>query len=228
MTLHAGADAASGSDLAFPAVAALEASSKLAATQAVGPCDIARLFGLPHSPDWVRDCLVRLDTGLPPGFSYLPRATARAAVGADARFGARSVGGHRSTPRSIKASNVRRSVSGRCRGLGRHRVCLGCGDTTTQLAVLTGGGRRFRNFPCRPAARQRLWRRDNPEAFSRFASSRPLDLVLVAQSRCRGIAAHRHRQPTCGSVDRVGFRDPSSHTDSIAVSTKRTRVVQWT
>ncbi len=230
MLLHAGADVASGSDLAFPAVAALQAGSRFPATeQAADPCNVARLFSLPHSGDWIRDCLVRLDPGLPPGFSYLACAAARAAVGADARFGARPAGGHRSIPRSINASNVRRSVSGRGHELGGlHPVCLGCDDMTTQLGVLTGGGRRLSDRPSRPAERQRLWRRDNPEAFRGFAPSRPLNLVIVAQSRCRGIAANRHRQPTCGSVDRVGLRNPSPHTDSMVVGTKRTRVVQWT
>ena len=224
MLLHTGVDVASGSDLAFRAVAALQPGSKLAATeQAAGPCNFVRLFSLPHSVGCVRDCLVRLDPGLPPGFSYLACAPARAAVGADARLGARPGGDHRSIPRSIKASDLPRPVSGRGHELGvLHSVCLGCDDTTTQLGVLTGGGHRLGDRRCRPAERQRLWRRDNPEAFRGFAPSWPLNLVIVTQSRCRGIAANRHRQPTCGSVDRVGLRNPSPHTDTMAVGTKRT------
>jgi hypothetical protein len=230
MLLHAGADAANGSARVFPAVATLQAGSKLLATeQEADRRNVAWLFSPPHSAGWAGDCLVRLDPGSPTGFSYLACAAARAAVGADARCGGRPAGDHRSMPRSINASIVRRSVGGRGHELGvRHPVCLACDDTATRLGVRTGGGRGLSDRPSHPAERQRLWRRDNPEACRGFAASRPLDSVIVAQSRCRRIAANRRRQLTCGSVDRPGPRNPSPSADSMAVGTKEPGVVQWT
>jgi hypothetical protein len=227
MWLHAGADAANGSDRVFSAVAALQSASKLPATeQAADPPRFAWLFGLPDSGDWVHDCLVRIGPGLPPGFSYLACAAARAAVGPDARCGGGPAGGYRSRLRSVNTSIAHRSVGGRGHELGvLHPAGLTCDDTATQLGVRTGGVRRLSDRPSHPPEGQRLWRRDNPAAFRGFATSGPLARVIVALSRCRGIAANRCRQPARGWVDRPRPRNPSPNADSMAVGTKGPRVV---
>lgn len=185
--LRAATDGTSGSDLAFAAAAALQGDAGHEATERVaGPRNVARLFSLQHSAHWVRYCLVLLDRGSPPGFRHLTCAAARAAVEADARFGRRPVGGYRSLRRSGKASNFHCSVGGRGHEpKALHPVWLGCNDTTTQLGVLTSDRRGFSDRPCRPAKRRRLRRRDNPKIFRGFGFSWPLNLVIVAQSRCR-------------------------------------------
>jgi hypothetical protein len=230
MLPRAGADAANGSDRVLPAVAALQAGSKLPATeQEADRRNVAWLFSLPHSVGRAGDCLIRLDPGSPPGFSYLACAVARGAVGADARC--------RGVP--CRRSPISTSIDERfhCSPLGRrgyhelgvlHPICLACDDTATQLGIRTGGGRRLSDRPSHPAKRQRLWRRDNPEAYRGFATSWPLDPVIAAQSRCRRLAANRRPQPTCGSVDRPGPRTPSPNADTIAVGTTGPGVVQWT
>jgi hypothetical protein len=220
MLLRTGANAADGSDPVFRAATALQAGSKLRATQqAADPCNIAWPFGLPHSADLVRGCLVLLGRGLPPWFSYLACAAVRAAV-ADARLADRPAGGQRSIPRSINASNIRRSVAGSGHELGvLNRLCVARDDPATQLGVRMGSGCRLSDRPTHPVERQRRWRRDNPKAFRGFGTSWRLDPVIVAQSRYRPTSADR-RQPIWGSADRPGPRNPSPNADSVAVHTK--------
>jgi HEXXH motif-containing protein len=68
-------------------VAAFRAAYRLLATvQATEPDVVGWLLGLPHIGGWAHDCLVRLDQGLPPDFSYLASAAATAAVRAGVRF----------------------------------------------------------------------------------------------------------------------------------------------
>ena len=230
MLLDVGADAANGSDRVFLAAAALQAGSELPATQQEADRrNVARLLSLPHSASWSGDCLVRLDPGWPPGFSYLACAAARAAARAEARCWRRPAGGQRPIPRSINASIVRRSVGGERCELGVPRpIRLSCGDTATRLGVRTGGGRRLSDRPSHPAERQRLRRRGNREVCRGSAASWPLGLVIVAQFRCGPIAANRRSPSTCGSVDRPGPRSPSPNADPTAAGTKEPGVVQWT
>jgi hypothetical protein len=75
--------------------------------------------------------------------------------------------------------------------------------------------------------RQRLPWRGKQEACRCLATSWLLNPVIVAQSRCRPIASRR-RQPTCGSADWSGPRNPSSDADPIGVAVKGPEVAQWT
>jgi hypothetical protein len=222
MLLHPGADAANGIYPVFLTLAAMQAGSRLPPTkQATDPRYFAWLFSRMHSGAWVRGCLVRLDPRLPPGFSYLAHTAARAAVGAEARFGGRPAEGHRPIPRAINASGVRTSVGGRSHELATlHPVLLACDDAATLPGVRTKGGRRLSDRPSHPAKRQLLGRKDDPDGFTGFATSWPPDPAIVAQSKCRGIAANRRRQPTCGSVDLPGLRSPSPNAGSMAVGTQ--------
>jgi hypothetical protein len=221
MLLYDGANAADGSDPVFYAMAALQAGSKLPATQqAADPCNVAWPFGLPYSADLVRERLVLLGPGLAPWCSYLARLAGRAVV-CDGRLGERRPArGHRFIPRAINASNVRRSVAGSAHELGAlHPLCVAWDDAASQVDIRMGSGRRPSDRPTHPAERQRP-RRDNLKAFRGFATSWSFDVAIVAQSRCRPITANRRRQPTCGSVDRPGPRNPSPNADSVVADTK--------
>lgn len=211
MLLHAGTDVTRGSDLTFAAEAALQGHARHEGTErAAGSRNAARLFSPQHSVDWVRDRRVWLDPGLPPGFRHLALAAARAAVETDARFAARPAEGHRPLRRSEKTSNIRRSIG---RRVHEPKVlcppCLSCNDTTTQPGVLTSGGRRLSESPCRSAKTLRLRRRDNPNTF------RELRAPLISQPSYRGsipmqdIMMNWHRQPICGSVNRPSRRNLS-------------------
>jgi hypothetical protein len=221
MLLHAVAEAANDTDPVSPAMAALQASSKLPAIEQISdPCNVAWLFSLSHIGGWAGDCLVRLDPGLPPEFRYLARTAATPAVQADARFGICAARGRRSIPRSINASDVRRSVGRRVHELAvLHSLSLACDGTAPQLAFRTGGGRRVSDRPAHSAKRRRLCRRDSSAVFSVFATSCPTDPVTVAAPRCGHIAMNR-RQPTSGSVDRRGSGNPPPDADAMVVVTK--------
>jgi hypothetical protein len=219
MLQHARADAANSGDPVFSAVAAQLGAKLPSKERAAEPCDVAWMISPLHSGDWACDCPVRLESGLPPGFSCLACAAARAEIEADARFGGLPARNPRSIPRSINAFDVRRSLGGRAHELGvLHQVLLDCEDTATQLGVRTGG--RLRGRHSHPAKRHRLWRKDASGAFTGFATSWPPDSAIVARSRCGRITADR-RQPTCGLVYRLGHRYRPPNASSTAVGTQR-------
>jgi hypothetical protein len=232
MLLHTVADTANSIDPVSPAMAALQAGSKLPAMEQISdPRNVAWLFSLPHIGAQAGDCVVWLDPGLPPEFRYLARATATPAVQADARFGGCAVGGHRSLPRSINASDVRSSVGKRVHKLAiLHSVSLACQGTVPQLDFRTGGGRRLSDRPGRPAERRRLCRRDNSAVFSVFATFCPTDPATAAAPRCAHIAMNR-RRPTSGSVDRRGSGNPppdaSTRVDTKGPGDGVTDVAAW-
>jgi HEXXH motif-containing protein len=89
MLLHVISDAAAGgSDAgAASAIAAFQAGYRLlAAVQAADPAALAWVLGLPQIGGWAHDCLIHLDQGESPDFSYLAIAAAAAAVRAGVAF----------------------------------------------------------------------------------------------------------------------------------------------
>lgn len=162
MLLHAVAEGTNAAGPVSPAVAATHAGSKLPMTeQLADPCNVAWLSSLLHIGGCPHDCLVRLNPGLPPEFSYRACAVATPALWADARFAGRAAEGHQSIPRLINASDVRRSVGRRGHELAvLHQVCLACNRAALQLVVRTGG-RRLSDRPAHPVSIQCLplpWR----------------------------------------------------------------------
>ena len=224
MLLHAVADAANGTDPLSPAMAALQAGFKLPAMKQISdPCNVAWLFSLPHIGGWAGDCLLRLDPGLSPEFGYLARAAATPAVRADARFGGCAPEGHRSIPRSINPSDVRRSVGRRVHEMAvLHSVSRACDGTPPQMDFRTGGGRRLSDRPAHQAERRRLCWRDNSAVFNVFATSCSTDPATLAAPRCGHIGMNR-RQPTSGSVDRRGSGNPPPDACAMVVVTKGPR-----
>jgi len=174
MLLHAVAEATNAAGPVSPTVAATHAGSKLPMTgQLADPCNVAWLSSLLHIGGCPRDCLVRLNPGLPPEFSYRARAVATPALWADARFAGRAAEGHQSTPRLKNASDVRRSVGGRGHELAvLHQVCPACNRAAMQPGVRTGG-RRLSDRPTHPVERRRLCRQDNPAVVRHFVTSCP-------------------------------------------------------
>lgn len=219
MLLHAVAEATNAAGPVSPTVAAMHAGSKLPVTeQRADPCSVAWLSSLPHIGGCPRGCLVRLNPGLLPEFSYRACAVATPALRADARFAGRAAKGHRSIPRLINASDVRRSLGGRGHELAvLHQVCLAC-NRAALLGVRTGG-RRLSDRPAHLAERRRLCRRDNPAVVRFFATSCPPDPVMVAAPRS-GVIAMNRGQPTCGSVDRPGPLNPLPAAAAMAVGVK--------
>lgn len=180
MLLHAVAEATDVAGPVSPRVAATHAGSKLPMTeQLADPCSVAWLSSLLHIGGCPRDCLVRLNPGLPPKFSYRACAVATPTLWAD-RFAGRAAEGHGSISRLINASDVRRSVGGSGYELAvLHQVCLAYDRAALQLGVRTGG-RRLSDRPAHPAERRRLCQEDNPAVVRLFATSCPLDPVMVA------------------------------------------------